>query len=225
MVCKPLDEFFIRLSSTIEFVRSFNDCCDNEDDDDSSSEDCSDLAQVIGDEMERRHILILPASQSTLPQDIARTQLGPCITLLLDLRTSPLCTPEDIGSSPNLLQDHLLACGTSSSTSAYIYYLGFLEQVFHTIARILGRLKEESGSADGALELWSVEMADPRAHWNLQQTIVPDHANAVRVCTHSVTWYSQAGLTASKGGSSEVPRARFDGCRCRRCGELGLPSV
>lgn len=175
--------------------------------------------------MERRHILILPASQSTLPQDIARTQLGPCITLLLDLRTSPLCTPEDIGSSPNLLQDHLLACGTSSSTSAYIYYLGFLEQVFHTIARILGRLKEESGSADGALELWSVEMADPRAHWSLQQTIVQDHANAVRVCTHSVILYAQAGLTASKGGSSEVPRARFDGCRCRRCGELGLPSV
>lgn len=225
IVCRLLRKFLFEFSLVLAFVRSCNDFPDDSDSDTHDSSDSGQYNEVvedIGDELERRHILVVSGGGSAPGQELAQIQVNSCITLSFDLGASSTCIPEDIGL-PHSLQEHLLACPTSSPVAAYIYYLGFLEHIFHATSRILGRLKEESGSANGALELWQAEMANSRSGRDLQRTIVRAHTNAIRVCllafllkTHS------SSLTIFKGGSSRVPRACYEG-RGRRCsGEYGL---
>ena len=141
-------------------------------------------AEDITAELETSHILILSRCDPKLADELTQTQFESGVTLSFDLRASQVRTSDDIGPSQHL-QEHLLARGVSSPISAYTYYLGFLEHVFHASARILNRLKEESGTANGALELWSAEMADSYSNCELQRTIVRAHANAIRVRIYS----------------------------------------
>ncbi|EPS94638.1 hypothetical protein FOMPIDRAFT_1063114 [Fomitopsis schrenkii] len=160
------------------FVGSYDENEDNEGGD-TSSRYYNALAEDIGAELGWNHNLVFSGGEPKLAQEVAQIRLESCITLSFDLGASLAPVSEEAGSS-QCLKEHLLACGTSSPMSAYIYYLGFLEHVFHATARILGRLQEESGSANGALELWPAEMADPRSRRDLQRKIVRAHANAVR---------------------------------------------
>lgn len=123
--------------------------------------------------------MVLSGSDPKVAQKVAQIRLDACITLSFDL---DLEASSEGGGSSQCMQEHLLACGMSSSLmSAYIYYLGFLEHVFHATARMLDRLKKEGGSADAALKLWPDDTTDPCSRRELQQAIVRAHANAIRV--------------------------------------------
>ncbi|KAI0727109.1 hypothetical protein C8Q72DRAFT_475999 [Fomitopsis betulina] len=159
------------------FVRSYH-VRDDEEDDDIPSTNYEELAEDITDEVERHHTLVLSGSDPKVAQKVAQIRLDACITLSFDL---DLEASSEGGGSSQCMQEHLLACGMSSSLmSAYIYYLGFLEHVFHATARMLDRLKKEGGSADAALKLWPDDTTDPCSRRELQQAIVRAHANAIR---------------------------------------------
>ncbi|TFY62724.1 hypothetical protein EVJ58_g3678 [Rhodofomes roseus] len=140
-----------------------------------------DIADKLGDDLEAHTIMALHCQDTQLAHKVVMYYSNnSTVTLPFDLEDASNAKSDGCGSCVSELRNHILACAeTSCPISAYVYYLGFLEQVFRKIAKTLHWLKGETGSVNHAVRSWRTEMEGCGSRNELHRAIIGAHSSAI----------------------------------------------